>query len=394
MNEQTEVKETQGGEQGFTEKQDSIEKQAKQLYEEFGVKADVPKTRGRPKKSDSGDEGKSEVDKRTSNEKRKNGSNQSKPKDEASSDDNDDSGNESQKVVKKDAKDNSKVSKDAEKTGDGTDEDKSEQDGSSERGSSGDSERDDEGNENGEEVKRPGKSSPAAERRIRQLNSEKNEAVARAEQAERKYTQLQQQLEQERVQLEDPEYTLEDFRHVQDENGNILELDDIQQELAYRRWKDGYNERQAERENQALQSQIQDYREYQQSEEIMRKSVEAYDLLNNILENTAELDVRSDKFDKEFSDTIMPLIEGSLEYAPDTEPGNPYGNNPVITGFSLDPRLILQAASTLRNTKRNIPLNALDATVESEDAAYYHSPSSDPLEQAADKLYKMYGIKK
>jgi glutamic acid-rich protein cNBL1700 len=394
MNEQTEVKETQGGEQGFTEKQDSIEKQAKQLYEEFGVKADVPKTRGRPKKSDSGDEGKSEVDKRTSNEKRKNGSNQSKPKDEASSDDNDDSGNESQKVVKKDAKDNSKVSKDAEKTGDGTDEDKSEQDGSSERGSSGDSERDDEGNESGEEVKRPGKSSPAAERRIRQLNSEKNEAVARAEQAERKYAQLQQQLEQERVQLEDPEYTLEDFRHVQDENGNILELDDIQQELAYRRWKDGYNERQAERENQALQSQIQDYREYQQSEEIMRKSVEAYDLLNNILENTAELDVRSDKFDKEFSDTIMPLIEGSLEYAPGTEPGNPYGNNPVITGFSLDPRLILQAASTLRNTKRNIPLNALGATVESEDAAYYHSPSSDPLEQAADKLYKMYGIKK
>lgn len=394
MNEQTEVKETQGGEQGFTEKQDSIEKQAKQLYEEFGVKADVPKTRGRPKKSDSGDEGKSEVDKRTSNEKRKNGSNQSKPKDEASSDDNDDSGNESQKVVKKDAKDNSKVSKDAEKTGDGTDEDKSEQDGSSERGSSGDSERDDEGNESGEEVKRPGKSSPAAERRIRQLNSEKNEAVARAEQAERKYAQLQQQLEQERVQLEDPEYTLEDFRRVQDENGNILELDDIQQELAYRRWKDGYNERQAERENQALQSQIQDYREYQQSEEIMRKSVEAYDLLNNILENTAELDVRSDKFDKEFSDTIMPLIEGSLEYAPGTEPGNPYGNNPVITGFSLDPRLILQAASTLRNTKRNIPLNALDATVESEDAAYYHSPSSDPLEQAADKLYKMYGIKK
>ena len=394
MNEQTEVKETQGGEQGFTEKQDSIEKQAKQLYEEFGVKADVPKTRGRPKKSDSGDEGKSEVDKRTSNEKRKNGSNQSKSKDEASSDDNDDSGNESQKVVKKDAKDNIKVSKDAEKTGDGTDEDKSEQDGSSERGSSGDSERDDEGNESGEEVKRPGKSSPAAERRIRQLNSEKNEAVARAEQAERKYAQLQQQLEQELVQLEDPEYTLEDFRHVQDENGNILELDDIQQELAYRRWKDGYNERQAERENQALQSQIQDYREYQQSEEIMRKSVEAYDLLNNILENTAELDVRSDKFDKEFSDTIMPLIEGSLEYAPGTEPGNPYSNNPVITGFSLDPRLILQAASTLRNTKRNIPLNALDATVESEDAAYYHSPSSDPLEQAADKLYKMYGIKK
>lgn len=394
MNEQTEVKETQGGEQGFTEKQDSIEKQAKQLYEEFGIKADVPKSRGRPKKSDSGDEGKSEVDKRTSNEKRKNGSNQSKPKDEASSDDNDDSGNESQKVVKKDTKDNSKVSKDAEKTGDGTDEDKSEQDGSSERGSSGDSERDDEGNESGEEVKRPGKSSPAAERRIRQLNSEKNEAVARAEQAERKYAQLQQQLEQERVQLEDPEYTLEDFRHVQDENGNILELDDIQQELAYRRWKDGYNERQAERENQALQSQVQDYREYQQSEEIMRKSVEAYDLLNNILENTAELDVRSDKFDKEFSDTIMPLIEGSLEYAPGTEPGNPYGNNPVIAGFSLDPRLILQAASTLRNTKRNIPLNALDATVESEDAAYYHSPSSDPLEQAADKLYKMYGIKK
>lgn len=394
MDEQTEVKEIQDGGQGFAEKQDSIEKQAKQLYEEFGVKADVPKTRGRPKKSDGGDEGKSEVDKRTSNEKRKNGSNQSKPKDEASSDDNDDSGNESQKVVKKDAKDNSKVSKDAEKTGDGTDEDKSEQDGSSERGSSGDSERDDEGNESGEEVKRPGKSSPAAERRIRQLNSEKNEAVARAEQAERKYAQLQQQLEQERVQLEDPEYTLEDFRHVQDENGNILELDDIQQELAYRRWKDGYNERQAERENQALQSQIQDYREYQQSEEIMRKSVEAYDLLNNILENTAELDVRSDKFDKEFSDTIMPLIEGSLEYAPGTEPGNPYGNNPVITGFSLDPRLILQAASTLRNTKRNIPLNALDATVESEDAVHYHSPSSDPLEQAADKLYKMYGIKK
>lgn len=394
MNEQTEVKETQGGEQGFTEKQDSIEKQAKQLYEEFGVKADVPKTRGRPKKSDSGDEGKSEVDNRTSNTKRGDGSNQSKPKDETSSDDNDDSGDESQKVVKKDAKDNSKVSKDTEKTGDGTDEDKSEQDGSSERGGSEDSERDDEDNESGEEVKRPGKSSPAAERRIRQLNSEKNEAVARAEQAERKYAQLQQQLEQELVQLEDPEYTLEDFRHVQDENGNILELDDIQQELAYRRWKDGYNERQAERENQALQSQIQDYREYQQSEEIMRKSVEAYDLLNNILENTAELDVRSDKFDKEFSDTIMPLIEGSLEYAPGTEPGNPYGNNPVITGFSLDPRLILQAASTLRNTKRNIPLNALDATVESEDAAYYHSPSSDPLEQAADKLYKMYGIKK
>lgn len=394
MNEQTEVKETQGGEQGFTEKQDSIEKQAKQLYEEFGVKADVPKTRGRPKKSDSGDEGKSGVREKASNTKRGDGSNQSKPKDETSSDDNDDSGNESQKVVKKDAKDNSKVSKDAEKTDSGTDEDKSEQDGSSERGRSEDSERDDEGNESGEEVKRPGKSSPAAERRIRQLNSEKNEAVARAEQAERKYAQLQQQLEQERVQLEDPEYTLEDFRHVQDENGNILELDDIQQELAYRRWKDGYNERQAERENQALQSQIQDYREYQQSEEIMRKSVEAYDLLNDILENTAELDVRSDKFDKKFSDTIMPLIEGSLKYAPGTEPGNPYGNNPVITGFSLDPRLILQAASTLRNTKRNIPLNALDATVESEDAAYYHSPSSDPLEQAADKLYKMYGIKK
>lgn len=394
MNEQTEVKETQGGEQGFTEKQDSIEKQAKQLYEEFGVKADVPKTRGRPKKSDSGDEGKSGVREKASNTKRGDGSNQSKSKDETSSDDNDDSGNESQKVVKKDAKDNSKVSKDAEKTDSGTDEDKSEQDGSSERGRSEDSERDDEGNESGEEVKRPGKSSPAAERRIRQLNSEKNEAVARAEQAERKYAQLQQQLEQERVQLEDPEYTLEDFRHVQDENGNILELDDIQQELAYRRWKDGYNERQAERENQALQSQIQDYREYQQSEEIMRKSVEAYDLLNDILENTAELDVRSDKFDKKFSDTIMPLIEGSLKYAPGTEPGNPYGNNTVITGFSLDPRLILQAASTLRNTKRNIPLNALDATVESEDAAYYHSPSSDPLEQAADKLYKMYGIKK
>ena len=247
-----------------------------------------------------------------------------------------------------------------------------------------------------EAVKRPGKSNPEVERRMQRLAAERKEAIERAERAERQLQETARKREQERVEQEDPEYTIDDFRRVRDnDSGEIIELDPERAELAWRRWKEGYEGRREEREaKQNYAARVQEQAETEQRE-MMQKSVEAYDALAALQDEYPELVSNSGKFDPEFAADAMPIIQESIEYLPGTEPGNPDDNLPVIVGLRIDPKKILNALKGISNKKRSLPLNGVNDNVESgSNVSVPHSRSSDPTVHAANELYKELGINK
>ena len=241
--------------------------------------------------------------------------------------------------------------------------------------------------------KRP-QSNPKIERRFQKLTRdirERNDYIERMQRQQEELEQRLQQYERQARAQDDPEYTIDDFRRVRDEDGNIVDLNPAQAELAYYRWKQEYDERQAQRE--ALYNAQQEYSQSQaqQEQQVMESSVRAYDTLVDVLESYPELDVRSEEFDEELSDAVMPLIENSVIYAPGTEGTD----TPVIVGLRVDPYQLVKAMSAVRKAKREMPLNgAYDNVDNSAGRSVPRSQSSDALINQANDLMKELGYNK
>lgn len=388
------------------------------MYDDLGIKATAPTsaTKGRPKTAGVRGKDVSEYDDGNSDGGRKNDKNSGgKSKDAPDSDENGDSGSkDSAKQSQKRGADG-KVSDESEEAGKGVRKTESKSDEYSERGGSKKSDGADRGDgqqagesdgeeEEGQEAgKRPGKSDPKVERRFQKLANdarEKDEHITaqneRIQQLESQLRESTQQRQQAEVDREDPEYTLDDFRgDVQDSEGNIVRLTEEQSELAYRRWRDGYDQRKSERDARAnFDNNLRQSQENYQREQ-MQKSVEAYDTLTSTLENYPALDPQDQRFDKELSDAVMPLIEEMVLYQEGTEPGNEQGIKPVIVGLAMNPSKLLDVIGKLRDAKRNLPLNGTHDNVESgSNVSVPHGRSSDPSVNEANELMKHFGINK
>jgi len=385
----------------------------KELYEDLGIKAPVPtgKAKGRPKTSKVRTE---DVPKKDAGdpEAGKQGDDNSKgeSKDAPDNGKNGDSGSDPDPESKKVGKDSGEVSDESKKIDDGVHKDKSGSEKDPKPGSEGDSEPGDSGvgepegksgDKKGEEDsedekgKRPGKSNPEVEKRFQKLTEERRAAEQRAEELERKLQEKEQAVEQSKIAQEDPEYTIDDFRTVKDREGNIIDLEPEQAELAWRRWKDGYDQRSEQRQAEANRVAAEAERESEMTRQVMEESVKAYDTLAALQDEYPELVSTSDKFDPEFAADAMPIIEEAVQYLEGTEPGNAEGNLPVIIGLKINPKKILDALKNTANKKRSLPLNGVNDNVETRsNVSVPHSRSSDPTVQAANELYKELGIKK
>lgn len=387
---------------GGGDEADTTAKQAQELYDDLGIKAKVPTDSTRSKSSSvRAKDTKSKDSKSSEGGEKETSDDKSESKTAPDTTKTSDDGNKSNPKGKKDGDEDGQVHGDSEKSGKGDGEDKPEGSGDTKRGSEDDADGTDDdatrgdGEEEGDEGKRAGKSNPKIEQRFQKLTSEIKER-------DQKLQELQEELEKARRQqwednnnAEDPEYKLEDFRTVRDENGNVLDLDDDQAELAYRRWKDGYDARREERESKYSEEQeIARYAE-DATRRVMQSSANAYDTLTSILDEMPELNPKSDKFDKDFSAQVMPIINDSILYQPGTEPGNEENRQSVIVGLKIDPRKVITAMNAIRTAKRAVPLNGLSDSVEDANTkTVSHSRSSDPIINQANELYKELGIKK
>lgn len=387
------------------------------LYKDLGIKAPVPtgKAKGRPKTSKVRAEDDAEENAGDSkNGKQGNVDGKGKSSNASGDDSDGDSGDDSDSKGSKVGKDSGKVSDESEEADKGVRGAKSRAEEDSERGSEDDSDggADGTGQANGkssdsegegseeedseaEKGKRPGKSNPEIEKRIQKLNSEKKAAEERASALEKQLREKDQAVQQSKIAQEDPEYTVEDFRKVRDRDGNIIDLDPERAELAWRRWKDGYDQRAEERQAKANHVAAQAEREDEMVRDTMKKSADAYDSLAALMDEYPELVSTSGKFDEDFAADAMPIIQEAIEYLPGTEPGNPNDNLPVIVGLRIDPKKILAAMKGISNKKRNLPLNGRNDNVEAgSNVNVPHRRSSDPTVNAANELYKELGINK
>jgi len=382
-----------------------------EMYKELGIKAPAPTgaAKGRPKSSAVRAQDVSQDDAGDSKTgKQGNVDSKSQSKDAPTDGTDGDTGDDSDPKGAKVGKNAGKVSAKSAEADGGVRTAKSEAEGDTERGSEGDPDdgtdrtgqaAHDEGAETAEgedlEGKRPGKSNPKVEQRFQRLTSEVKERDEIITKLQQQLQATTQQREQIKIAQEDPEYTIDDFRRVSDEDGNVIDLDPERAELAWRRWKDGYEQRATERQAKAQHEAVEAQRQTEMSERIMRQSVEAYDTIAGLMDDYPELSSTSGQFDPEFASIAMPIIRDALVYQPGTEPGNPDGARQVVLGMKLNPKSILAAMDKIRHAKRSLPLNGTDDNVEvGSNVAVAHGRSSDPTVNAANELYKTLKINK
>lgn len=378
-----------------------------EMYKELGIKAPSPtgKPKGRPKTTDVRAKDDSDDDDDDSKPGRKNEApSKDKPSDAPTADKDDDSGDNSDAKGAKVGKDSGKVSDESAKA-DGSvhypkptskkDTEQGSEDGVK-PGDNGTGQATDDENDAEEEGKRPGKSNPKVEQRFQKLTSDVKERDELIEKLQNELRDSTTQQREDKVAQEDPAYIIQDFAKVHDVEGNVLELDENQAELAWRRWKDGYDQRKNEREAKANHEIAQQEQQTQMSEHIMRQSVEAYDTLAGLMDEFPQLVSTSSKFDKEFATEAMPIIQEALIYQTGTEPGNTEGLKSVIMGLRLNPKNILKAMESISKQKRSLPLNGVNDNVEvgSNVNVPHSSRSSDATVNAANDLYKELKIDK
>ena len=401
------------------------------MYKELGIKAPVPtdKSKKRPKTDDSGNKKTSKKDDASGaagkGQADDDGKDKSKSASASNSDgtDGDDSDAKGKKVGAaggKDGEKDSKVSGDSDEDAEGVSKSKSSDNGEASKSGEDDAEQGDNGagDENGEsgaaktgsededseaeKVKRPGKSNPEVEKRFQKLTSEVKERDTIIADLQKKLQEKDQAVQQSKIAQEDPEYTVDDFRKVRDnKTGEIIDLDPEKAELAWRRWKDGYDQRAEQRQAEANRLASAAQREEEMTRGIMAESVKAYDTLASLMDEYPELVQKlpdgtiNESFDPDFAADVMPIINEAIEYLPGTEPGNKEDKLPIIVGLRIDPKKILTAMKGIANKKRNLPLNGRNDNVEAgSNVNVPHSRSSDPTVNAANELYKELGINK
>ena len=379
---------------GRGEKQDTATKaEVSKLYEDLGIDAPVPtgKAKGRPKSTAvRAKDAKADGDKDTESGRQEKAQSNGEQKDAPASDKDGDLRDNTDEKGEKVGEDTGKVSEKPDEADEGVRKDKSETEEDTEQGS------EDDARERDEPVgKRPGKSNPEVEKRFQKLTSEIREREERIEELSRQLQDSTRQYQEHQVAVEDPEYTMEDFRRVRDENGEVFELDDDQAELAFRRWQDGYNQRKSEREAAYQHQQQQEQLANDTTQRLMESSAQAYDTLTGIMDEYPELNPDSPEFDEELSNDITPVIQDMIIYQPGTEPGNDGGYQPVIVGLKMNPTKILSIINKVKTAKRNLPLNGgYDSVEVGSNVGYHRGRSSDTMVNAANDLYKELGIEK
>lgn len=389
------------------------------MYEELGIKASAPtgKPKGRPKATAVRAKDDAKKDDGDSDKGQKADDSKGKSKDASDADKDGDSGDENRAKKSQKRQSDGKVSDESEETDEGVRETKSKSDKDSQRGSEGDSDESDdrdgqddaeqskgEGQESDDEEdgedseasgKRPGKSDPKIERRFQKMTTDIREREQRIEELERQLRETTKQHQEAQIQQEDPEYSIEDFHKVRDEDGNVIDLDPERAELAWRRWKDGFEQRKSEREAAEQHELAQQQRQQEMSENMMRSSAEAYDTLTGLIDEYPELSRDSGQYDAELASMIMPIINDTIIYQPGTEPGNEEQLQPVIVGMKMNPKQILSVISKVRESKRSLPLNGTNDNVDvRSNVSVQHGRSSDPSVNEANNLYKELGIDK
>lgn len=384
------------------------------LYNDLGIKAPIPTgaAKGRPKstKVRAEDDKKKPAGNSDSGKKEEDADDKGKSKDAPASDKDVDTGDKTDAKGAKVSKDSTEVSDESKEADAGVRKTESRSEEDSKRGREEDpelgaertgQEEHDKGAASEEEdtdeegVKRPGKSNPAVEQRFQKLTAELKARDELIEKQAKELEETQRKQFESKVAQEDPEYTIDDFRKVRDESGAVLELDENQAELAWRRWQDGYNQRKSEREAQFNHEAA--VKQYQQeaADNLMKSSVEAYDTLTGILDSYPELNSTSEEFDEELSSIVMPLIHDTIIYQEGTEPGNEEGVKSVIVGMHMNPTKILEAINRIKTSKRSLPLNGVNDNVEvRSNVNVQHGRSSDPTVNAANQLYKELNISK
>lgn len=403
-----EVKKPQEREAGAPEGtvDDPSPEDIKAMYDDLGIKAKVPsgKPKGRPKADDGGDKKTAKQDnegdepkqnKKTDDSKEQPKATPPTDKDGVDGDETDEKSQKSGKDKREDGAEDGQVSEANKPDETGVQKAKSSDNEEAGEASKEDADEGDEPDEPKDEVKRPGKSNPEIEKRFQKLTGEvkeRDEIIAELQQKLQESTRQQAEL---KISQEDPEYTVEDFLKVRDEYGEVLDLDRDQAELAWRRWKDGYDQRASEREARANFEASQAEKAEAQTRQLMQDSADAYDTLAALMDEYPELVSSSGKYDEEFAADAMPIIEEAVQYLEGTEPGNPEGKTPVIVGLKINPKKILAALKNTSDRKRNLPLNGINDNVESgSNIGVTHSRSTDPTVQAANQLYKELGINK
>ena len=379
---------------GRGEKQDTATTaQVSELYKDLGIDAPVPtgKTKGRPKSSNvRAKDAKADGDKDTESGRQEKAQSKGEQKDAPASNKDGDLRDNTDEKGEKVGEDTGEVSEKPGEADKGVRKDKSETEEDTESGSEDDARERDES-----AGKRPGKSNPEVEKRFQKLTNEVRERDERIEELSRQLQESTRRYQEQQVASDDPEYTMEDFRRVRDENGEVFELDDDQAELAFRRWRDGYNQRKSEREAAYQHQQQQEQLAHETTQRLMESSAQAYDTLTGIMDEYPELNPDSPSFDEELSNDITPVISDMIIYQPGTEPGNEGGYQPVIVGLKMDPTKILGVINKVKAAKRNLPLNGGYDNVEVGSSVGYHrGRSSDTMINAANDLYKELGIEK
>jgi len=382
----------------------------KAMYDDLGIKANPPtgKSKGRPKADDGGDKKAAKKDDEgvaSKKDDKETDGGKDKPKTTSPTDKNGADGDEADKESPKSSK---SEPKDGEKDGEVQEASKSDEAGvqeakprdnkdarepSQEDADKGDAGDEPEPKEDG--VKRPGKSNPEIEKRFQKLTSEVKERDTVIAELQQKLQDSTRQQAEIKIAQEDPEYTIDDFRKVRDEDGEVLDLDPERAELAWRRWKDGYDQRATEREARANFEASQLEKAEAQTRQLMQDSADAYDVLAGLMDDYPELVSSSGKYDSEFAAQAMPIIEEAVQYLEGTEPGNADGKAPVVVGLKINPKKILAAMKGINERKRSLPLNGINDNVEAgSNVNVPHGRSSDPNINAANQLYKELGINK
>ena len=117
----------------------------------------------------------------------------------------------------------------------------------------------------------------------------------------------------------------------------------------------------------------------------MAQTTRVHDEIAQIISEYPEFDANSDEFDKELSDTLLPLIENSLQY----------NNSGQVVGTTVSLRELASGLSKIANRKPTMSLNKISSA---ENRSYASTPKSGRTgatkqAQEINEMYKELGIK-
>lgn len=174
-------------------------------------------------------------------------------------------------------------------------------------------------------IKRAGKSSPNAERRIQELIHRNKEKEAQLNALAEKIEYLTKEVRQNKSEEAFPTKTFEDFRYVTDNYGNPVELTYDEQVMAY----NNYCQKQAEYNMDKYEEYLDQERQALHQQELMQASSDAMDILNDFMLEKTHLNL-SDKQEAQLEQLVQEAmivenVNGQLQFI----------------GYSIDPFKIL-----------------------------------------------------